>query len=109
MPSAFGRSVSRIIDDACGLRGRSRVARLAGIGRARFDDLASGNRTWYLMELEAACDALGLDIIDVITQARREAFAPVTDAASIVRLTREDFGAAAEGRDGHDEGEYEGA
>lgn len=109
VPSKLGQEISQAIDAACGPRGRKGTARKVGISQSRFDLLVKGERTWYLGELEAVCEALGLDIVQVVADARRRTEVVQLDHRRRVTPRNDDLLAVAEDRDGTDEGDYEGA
>lgn len=109
LPTPLSLAISRAVGDQIPARGITELARRAGIDRRHFTRLVAGERTWYLTELELACDALGLDIVEVIADARRSVEVVNLDDRRVVTPGREDIQAVAESRDGNDEGDYEGA
>lgn len=82
--------------------GQEKLAEHSGVGRRRISKAVYLDQASLLVsELEALCDALGLDIVEVVSAAERQAttVAPLPD-------TQADYAPAAEDRDGHDEADY---
>ena len=117
LPSPLSQHVGRLLSEAIAARGlaQARVAEEAGISPSQLSRALTGKKVFTLDQLDAVCDVVGVDLIDVIAAADaatpsrpRPARGELIQAEFGVRDTTEDRRAVAKkkSRDpGGDEGE----
>lgn len=91
-PTPLSLRISAFVADCVGPRGAASFARAAGIDQHQLRRLLRGERTWYLSELEAVCDALQLDIVEVVERAMGRAADESGDPAIAINLPRPSSG-----------------
>lgn len=62
---AVGREMSIRVDGRDGKREQFR--RDSGISKGRLPKILNGDQAWYLEDVDVACGALGLDVIDFLS------------------------------------------
>jgi hypothetical protein len=78
------------------------LSQACGIKVGRLGYLLRRERSWNIVEVDAVADVFRLSASDLVALA--EAAAPV-----VLPPAQDDYAAAAEGRDGTDEGDYDSA
>lgn len=70
-PSAITKEVAAILTGALARRGleQQELAAAVGISRSQISRMLAGNKHWDVDQLGAACDFLGLDVLDVLREA----------------------------------------
>lgn len=75
MPGPLSSAASRLLADAASelLLTQTEISRRSGVSQSKVSRTFSGSREFTLDELDAVCHALGLSLLAVIDEAKREA------------------------------------
>lgn len=71
-PSSFTKAIARRVNSEKQLS-NAELARQTGISRPHLIKMLQGGKHWDVDQLDAICKALGLDIVEIIDAAEKEA------------------------------------